>query len=67
MNLKSVRKEIQELRNFLLYKYEPVCKAFILGAENSSSEADIRAYREAHPYTRVVVLTRKDCGEKNLD
>jgi len=34
MNIQSMRKEIQELRNSLLYKHEPVCKAFVLGAED---------------------------------
>lgn len=66
MNLQSMRKEIRELRNSILYKYEPVCKAFIIGAEDSPTEEEIEAYRRDHPHTRVVVLTRKDCGEGRI-
>jgi hypothetical protein len=61
MNLQNMRKEIRELRNSLLYKYEPVCRAFVLGTEDSPTEEDIAAYRESHPNTHVVVLYRRDC------
>jgi hypothetical protein len=63
MNIQSMRKEIRELRDSLLYKYEPVCKAFVLGTKDSPTEEEIEAYREAHPHTHVVVLFLKDCGE----
>jgi hypothetical protein len=63
MNIQSMRKEIRELRNSLLYKYEPVCKAFILGTEDSPPAEEIEAYRQAHPRTHIVILFSKDCGE----
>lgn len=62
MKIESIRKEIQELRNSLRYKFEPVYKAFILGADDSPTEEEIEAYRQAHPYTHVILLYRKDCG-----
>lgn len=67
MNLQSVRSEIGELRNSLLYQYEPTCKAFILGAKDSPTEAEVEDYRKDHPHTKVVVLTRKDCGGGSTD
>lgn len=67
MNLQSMRKEIQELRNFLLYKDEPVCKAFIMGAKDSPTEEEIKSYRQGHSHTRVVVLTLRECGERSMD
>jgi hypothetical protein len=66
MNIQSIRKEIKELRDSFLYKYEPACKAFILGAEDSPTEAEIQTYREAHPHTHVVVLYRRDCGAGSM-
>jgi hypothetical protein len=63
MNIQSMRKEIREFRDSLLYKYEPACKAFILGVEDSSTETEIASYRKAHPRTYIVILYRKDCGE----
>jgi hypothetical protein len=66
MNLQSMRNEIRELRNSLLYKYEPVCKAFVMGAEDSPTEEEIEAYRQAHPQTHIVILYRKDCGEGSM-
>ncbi len=62
MNLLGIRKEIREIKHTILYKYEPVCKAFILGKEDSPIEDEIEAYRQDHPLTRAVVLTRKDGG-----
>lgn len=62
MNLQSMRSKIRELRNSILYKYEPACKAFIMGAKDSPTEEEIKAYRTAHPRTRVIVLYRKDCN-----
>jgi len=62
MNVREIRKEIKELKNSIVSLYEPVCKAFILGAEDSPTEEEIEAYRQAHPHTRVVLLTRKNCG-----
>ena len=61
------KKEILELKDSILWKHEPVCKAFILGANDSPTEEEIPAYRQEHPHTKVVVLTRKDCGEGNTD
>lgn len=56
MNFQSMRKEIQELRNSFLYKYEPACKAFVLETEDSPTEANIEAYWEANPHTHVILL-----------
>lgn len=53
--------EIRDLRDSLLYKSEPICKAFILGSKDSPIEGEIKAYRQDHPHTRVVVLARKNC------
>jgi hypothetical protein len=33
-----MRKEIREFWDSILYKYDPACKAFILGAEDSPSD-----------------------------
>lgn len=63
MSISGIRKEIKELRDSILRKHEPVCKAFVIGAEGSPTEVEIETYRIDHPHTRVVVLTRKDCGE----
>jgi len=64
MNVTAIRKEIRELKNSILWKHEPVCKAFILGAKDSPAEAEIEAYRKDHPHTHVVLLYRKDCGHE---
>jgi hypothetical protein len=40
-------------------------KVFFLGTEESSIEAEIEAYKEAHPLTHVVILYRKDCWERS--
>jgi hypothetical protein len=67
MNVMSIRKEIRELKNSIIWKQEPVCEAFIMGAKNSLTKAEIEAYRKDHPHTKVIVLTRKGCGEGSTD
>jgi len=62
-----MRKEIQELRNSLLYKYEPVCKVFILGINESPTEAEVEDYRRDHPHTRVIQLIRKSCRKEGIE
>jgi hypothetical protein len=38
----------------------------ILGAEDSPTEEEIEAYKEAHPRTHIVILFRRNCGEEGL-
>lgn len=67
MNLLGIKKEIRELKNSIIWKQELVCRAFILGAEDSLTEEEIEAYRQNHPHTRVTVLNWKDCGQVPTD
>lgn len=67
MSLQSLRKEIEELRNSIHYKYEPACMVFIMGKPDSPTEAEIEAFRGSHPHTQVIVLTRKDCSLVRID
>lgn len=62
MNVMSIRKEIRELKNSIIWKQKPVCKAFIMGAKDGPTKAEIEAYRKDHPHIKVIVLTRKECG-----
>jgi hypothetical protein len=61
MSLQKLRKEIQELKEALITRFEPLCKIFILGVKDSPTEADIGAYAQAHPHTHIVKLIRKNC------
>lgn len=62
MNVSGIRKEIKAFKDSILWKHEPICKVFVFGAEDSPTEEEIAAYREAHPHTHIIVLYRKDCG-----
>ena len=35
-----LKKKIRELKNSILWQHEPVCKAFVLGAKDSPTDAD---------------------------
>jgi hypothetical protein len=41
--------------------YEPACKVFILGVKDSPADAEIEAYKAAHPFTQDIELVRKSC------
>jgi hypothetical protein len=61
MSIHKLRLEIQELKSSIISQHEPRYKVFIMGTTDSHTEADIEAYRNSHPYTQVITLTRRSC------
>lgn len=61
MSLSQLRKEINELKYSFIEEHEPIHKVFILRVKDSPTEAEIEAYSQAHPYTKIIKLTRKSC------
>jgi len=59
MNLPSMRKEISDLRDSLLYKYEPVCKAFIIGAKDTYRSPNVKPTGKLIPHTSYRALSQR--------
>jgi hypothetical protein len=65
MSLLQIRKDMQELKNLIMFETQPAFKIFIF-RENGFTDAGeteecLKAYRAAHPHTHVLKLIRKSC------
>lgn len=69
MSLLQLRKDIQDLKNSLIYETQPIVKVFVfkiggLVTTEGLTVAEVNAYAKEHPYTQILRLQRADFRKK---
>lgn len=71
MSLLQLRKELQELKQSIIYETQPAVKVFVfkiggLLTTEGLTAADVGAYAKDHPYTKILRLQCADFRKKAL-
>jgi hypothetical protein len=65
MSIQQLRKNVEELKQSFITKYEPACKIFVfdgLTTEEGLTAANVESYSIKHPQTHIVTLFVEDMG-----
>lgn len=70
MSLLQLRKELQELKQSVIYENQPRVKVFVfkIGGQITTeglTAAEVDSYAQAHPYTQILRLQRADFRKKD--